>query len=249
MKTWPTFHYLSRIYLTKSYFAIVFIIFILYALGIRLIQSTVLPRNPIQATLATFQMVGSSFLTLLSMICILLPFLIIYSQIFHQAISNGSYMVWIRLKSMTSWIVCFLLSVLVFTIVFLVIGYFLAYAVHFLFPVDNVGYEAYFNGSILKQFVLYAGSIVILVFINFALIILFENTEIALLISLVIVMASSVVHTMLSVPASYFPILYGFYSNKVDLSSALLVTVIVIALLFFSIFTLFQKKFETLLIR
>lgn len=86
---WPTFHYISRSIVTKSSFVSVIVIFILYAVGIRLIHSSVLPRNSLQATFATFQMIGNSFLTLLSMICILLPFLIIFSQTFLRAISGG----------------------------------------------------------------------------------------------------------------------------------------------------------------
>lgn len=100
----------------------------------------------------------------------------------------------------------------------------------------------------MKQFGLLAGSIVIIVYINVALIILFKNTEIALLISLVIVLTSSVVHTAFSVPVIYFPILYGFYSSDVDLSIALIGIGGVIAFLFYFISVLFQKKFESLLI-
>lgn len=247
-KFWPTFHYISRSILTKSSFVSVIVIFILYAVGIRLIHSSVLPRNSLQATFATFQMIGNSFLTLLSMICILLPFLIIFSQTFLRAISGGGYMVWVRLKSIASWIVCLLISIIVFTLVFLAVGYFLAYCVHLLVPTKASGYESYFNGSLMKQFGLLAGSIVIIVYVNVALIILFKNTEIALLISLVIVLTSSVVHTAFSVPVIYFPILYGFYSSDVDLSIALIGIGGVIAFLFYFISVLFQKKFEALLI-
>lgn len=248
-KIWPTFHYISRSIVTKSSFAFVIVIFILYAVGIRFIHATVLPRHTLQATFGTFQMFGNSLLTLLSMICILLPFLIIFSQTFQRAISGGGYMVWIRLKSIASWIVCFLVSIIVFTLVFLTLGYFLAYCVHLVVPTKASGYETYFTGSILKQFGLLAGSVVIIVYINVALIILFKNTEIAFLISLVIVLASSVLHTAFSVPAIYFPILYGFYSRDVDLSTALIGIGGVIAFLFYFISVLFQKKFESLLIR
>ncbi len=245
-KIWPTFHYISRSIVTKSSFAFVIVIFILYALGIRMIHSSVLPRNSLQATFATFQMFGYSLLTLLSMICVLLPFLIIFSQTFQQAISSGGYMIWIRLKSIASWITCLLANIIAFTLVFLAIGYFLVYCVHFLLPTQTSGYEAYFNGSILKQFLLLAGSIVVIIFINITLIILFKNTSIALLISLVIVLVSSVIRTTLSLQAIYFPILYGFYSNEVNFWVALIVLVVVTAFLFYIIFFLFQKKFESL---
>ena len=245
-KIWPTFHYISRSIVTKSSFAFVIVIFILYVVGIRFIHATVLPRNSLQATFGTFQMFGNSFLTLLSMICVLLPFLIIFSQTFQRAISSGGYMVWIRLKSIARWIVCLLTSIIVFTIVFLALGYFLAYCVHYLLPTQTSGYEVYFKGSILKQFGLLAGSMVIIVFINITLIIVFKNTAIALLISLSIVLVSSVVFTTLSVPAIYFPFLYGFYSNEVNIFTALIVLIVVMAFLFYFIFVLFQRKFESL---
>lgn len=156
-------------------------------------------------------------LDLFRSLLLVLSFLLICTHFIQTEVRVRSIYILLRIKNMKLYFHSLFLIMLLFTFIFLIIGYVIAMLLTFIFYKLNISQAELFSYTInwkelCQQYLLLALSITVLLLINNIIVLLFKNIEIATVTFVLLFISSFYFVSMYPDQYLYVPFLYGFFN-------------------------------------
>ncbi|MEG0259293.1 MAG: hypothetical protein RR651_05415 [Lysinibacillus sp.] len=232
MKFFSVFHFHYVNLFDKKNSLIMMICLLIYCLSSFLIYGAESPT--FEAVYFVFYAPRVPTLDLFRALLLVLSFLLIFTHFFQTEVRGRSSYILLRIKNMKLYFHSLFSVMILFTFVFVIIGYVIALLLTFIFSkveitqTESLSYTI--NGSVLcQQYLLLALSITALLLINNVIVLLIKNIEIATVILVLIFIGSFYFVSMYPNQYLYIPFLYGFFdfqSNLADREYLLEVTIL-----------------------
>lgn len=213
------FHYVNLFKKTNS--LIVMICLLIYCMSSFLIYGVGSPTY--EAVYFAFYAPRVPTLDLFRALLLVLSFLLICTHFIQTDVRERSSYILLRIKSMKLYFHSLFSMMILFTFVFVLIGYVIALLLTFVFykveipQTDSLSYDI--NGFVLcQQYLLLALSIIALLLINNVIVLLIRNIEIATVLLVLLFIGSFYFVSMYPNQYLYIPFLYGFFDFHPNLA-------------------------------
>lgn len=209
------FHYVNLF--KKTNILIVMVFFLIYCVSSFLIYGVAPTYDTLTSVYFVFYAPIIPTLDLFRALLLVTVFLLLFNHFIQTELRDRSSYILLRIKSTKLYFHSLLSTMMVFTFVFILIGYVIALLLTFVFYKVEIPQAEQFLYDInwdllLQQYLLIVLSIILLISINNVMVLLFKNIEIATLIIFLLFICSF--YSLLFNPNQYIyiPFLYGFFN-------------------------------------
>ena len=209
------FHYVNLF--KKTNILIVMVFLLIYCVSSFLIYGAAPTYDILASVYFVFYAPIIPTLDLFRALLLVTVFLLLFNHFIQTELRDRSSYILLRIKNMKLYFHSLLSTMMLFTFVFILIGYVIALLLTFVFYKVEIPQTEQFlydiNWRLLfKQYLLLVLSIILLLFINNVIVLLFKNIEIATLIIFILFICSFYYVLFNPNQYIYIPFLYGFFN-------------------------------------